>query len=157
MKIAEALMEGVLAGKTDGANPNSVTTITGTLANPWGDMTEEEIQQLYLDISNAKASALLTATITNGNSSTTDTLSVLSDKRNKRTVATGDGFIISAIVVVSNGIINAAASALYVANDGSLISAHLWNGEDFTDLVATEQAQLIETVLTIIRHPLPED
>lgn len=138
-------------------NPNSITTITGTLANPWGDMTEEEIQQLYLDISNAEVNALLTVTITNGNSSTaSNTLSVLSDKRNKRTVTTGDGFVISALVFGLNGIINEAGSAAYMANDGSLFSAYFWDGEDFIDLVATEQVQLIKTVLTIIRHPLPE-
>lgn len=48
MLDTESFLLGIATGGGgDGGNPNYVETITGTLANPWGDKIPDELVQLY--------------------------------------------------------------------------------------------------------------
>lgn len=128
-----------------GGNPNYVETITGTVANPWGD---------------TDPLALLTA-LADGNATVFMEIdaSVLGISYPVRPQASntaalhGDSFWFAAIMTL--GETSSTAVLIEYLDNGVLnfIKA-LINGQ-YNEL--SQYASILPTTLTIIRHPLPED
>lgn len=55
----ESMLLGMAAGGGGSGNPNTVETINGTLANPFGTMTEGELKTLIQNVTNGSATAIL--------------------------------------------------------------------------------------------------
>lgn len=133
-----------------GGNPNSVQTITGTLAEPWGDFDKAE--ELSAAIENGNASAKLTLDISVLQAGL-DTIrawlyaGVIDDQY--------AAFFTSAAQFDSEGITLGFEACIFFSFDGNVRSSYLEAqiGADYSDLSA--YASLIPTTLTIIWHPLP--
>jgi hypothetical protein len=120
-------------------NPNKVVTVTGTIANPWGDLDFADLRSGFL---NNTLSVWLTATM--GGS----TMIPLAPRKD-----TSAGLYFSFISVLDdfspdNGVV------IHYGEDGLLfevVSIEHGVGADYSGY-----ANLIPTELTVIYHPLPE-
>ena len=121
--------------ETGGGNPNSVETITGTLANPWGGTT---LSELVESISNNGATALLTV----GN----ETMWMEYNE--------DDGWISAtrAVLNIFSGALNSAKNITYSASTGALVYAKNISSNGS----ASNISNTTSCTLTIIHHPLPE-
>lgn len=121
------------------SNPNTVTIITGTLADPWGDLGFETIRQGLLS---HNMSALITASLGG-------TIMYAPLEAYEQTIYMGqagtmdDGYVASSILWANLGA--QVTKTLYLLNS---------NG-GYQDLSSALSDDL-ETTLTVISHPLPE-
>ena len=125
-------------------NPNSVETITGTLANPWGTMESQEISALFADLANGDASAIITVDAS----------------------AIGSGSTSCALISVENFCI-ASGLAVDDTQTGSGFRA-IWSstylaaayvvsisGSNCSVIELDEYASILPTSTQIFRHPMP--
>ena len=124
-------------GGGGGGNPNYVETITGTLENPWGNVTAS-------DFAAALASNEVSATL----QITVGTATALVNP-----VISGSYLIFSVAAYGSSGW-SVIASAAYLVSNGRLLYAFYQQGGTLTDLKSMSES--ISTTLTIIHHPLPQ-
>ena len=126
-----------------GGNPNYVETITGTLAEPWGNVN---YASLIDGINDGSITAEIIASIPNG-PSLDFALRVSSDNAALR----GSG----AFYNVSDTVTLNEAFAVSWYPNATLGYAVITQGG--VDMNITEYAALAITTLTIIHHPLPEE
>lgn len=121
-------------------NPNSVETVTGTLAEPYPDGDWSALKNDILS-----GNATVNASLRMGDS--TGVFSIVPAFGN-----------LNVYGVSSNINVDLESSTAYTINwnnDGSLSRAMVLQNGSVSDL--TSLAEYIETTITIIRHPLPED
>lgn len=132
-------------GFSGGGNPNSVQTITGTLADPFGTMSNEEFYSFCNAYYTGAASALL---VIDGSGLGADDITLSLDPRyNEPTFCSS---------YISSDTVNCG----YVSYFGNRsFSPFLESAKGYTTdggIVEYEQyATLLPTTLTIIWHPLP--
>lgn len=125
-----------------GGNPNYVETITGTLANPWGEI---DAGNLANEIANNNANAEIAWDAT--------AIGVGTDRSPLYTGNDGIQLLVRTSRI-GEPTDYAALDIAWLTSDGELASAHaLTSGAGYVDLQG--YASLITTVLTIIHHPLP--
>lgn len=122
-------------------NSNKVVTVTGTMADPWGDL---DVAELQAGINDNSLTIWMTASL--GGQTT---VPICPRKAN-------DGAMIFSSVIIRNGSIFDGLSAEYATQDGHAIKIYgIGEGGELTDYMAF--ANQITTELTVIYHPLPEE
>lgn len=127
-----------------GGNPNYVETITGTLANPWGD---KEYAGLIADIDSNAVTAIMVATVPGGGGTSLPFSLVTIDSSIR-----GSGAFYN-YTNLDGPSLNEAFAVTW-DDDGTLHYAVITQGGADTDITA--YASLATTTLTIIHHPLPD-
>ena len=133
---------GQAAGGGGGSgNPNYVETITGTLANPWG---EKSYSELVDGIVNLDASVTLIV----------DATSIGYDEY-LLSVARGEAIMAGQLPLMSCGYSDGDWSAVYAffTSNGTLYQAMALSNGQTLDM--TQYAALLPTTLEIVHHPLP--
>lgn len=126
-----------------GENPNTVETITGTMANPWGDKI---FATLASEIAVNNATAILQGSL--NDLPAIGQVNIELDDEEKVTAA---NFSWANLALEGDG--DSYAVTTQWDTDGTLIQVlHSMNG---TVSDVTELAGLATTTLTIIHHPLP--
>lgn len=120
-------------------NPNYVETITGTLANPWG---EADYAQLVSDVASKNATAFISVPTMNF------AAYLLADVNDNAFVVNGANFLIT-----DPPSLYIAAFARYTSG-GALSLLLTWQNGTTTDV--TSMLSGSETTLTITHHPLPD-
>lgn len=128
-----------------GGNPNSVETITGTVANPWGDVDPAELGS---EILNNNATAIMTITTEDG-TITAPMLIIFIDELDY------SSFSVANINVGSD--YGNAAQIMYAYKNLIKAKSAIFGGGTVTVTDLLEVASQIPTTLMIIHHPLPED
>lgn len=124
-------------GGGGGGNPNTVVTVDGTLAEPFGALSAETIME---GISNQSVTALLTIYLP-GSPATTLTGAILNN------------LLVFSLAFSINGSNWLRAASAQYQSSGVLALAAVDNAGSFSNITA--QAGSINTTLTIINHPLP--
>ncbi len=134
---AGAAFNPVIVG-SGGGNPNFVETITGTMADPWGELDYAELVQ---DVGNNDATATLAVPSMNLVAYLISNQSELS-LNGANFISAGDDMTLAV-----------AAFAKYGA-DGALNVILMW--QNGTAMDVTSMLSGAETTLTVIHHPLPD-
>lgn len=138
-------------GDEGGGNPNRVETITGTLADPWGDF--DDAKELNTALHDGNASAYLALDISALQVGYNEIVEPLIGTSMASDYAS---FKSSGADLSSVGLDYATAVIIYFNFDDVVRPPQLYAqvGDTFADL--SDYASLIPTTLTIIWHPLPE-
>lgn len=127
-----------------GGNPNMVQTITGTLADPWGDLDHQE---LFDALSHNNASCRLAVDLTEiAMGSLTTLLFAEEDKTSPDAYSSGAS--------ITSSEVYRCYQARWSYIDGDLCAFTAVLSGVYQDL--SSYASAIPTTLTIIWHPLPE-
>jgi len=138
MDVVSFIMGQKMSGGGGGGNPNYVQTITGTLANPWGDYPS---QTLFSNALNNNITLLIR--FNTGNAWTRD-FPIYTDRHDI-------GYSGNVNFVETNGA--EIVSAYWILWGTSLEEAFMYSSfTDKTDM--SSMAAHIPTVLTIIHHPM---
>ena len=133
-----AIARALGSGGGGGGNPNTVQTVTGTLANPWGDI---DVSKLFTDLENEEATAYLTIDASALGAGTIPTV-----------LKTGSSNIYASGANI--GIALSDTSAYYIIwYQGTLTDARMLSGGNVVDI--SSYASVITTSLTVVWHPLP--
>ncbi len=134
-------------------NPNTVVTVTGTAANPWGDMTTAEIKDLFDAIEAGNATAIIeteAATIHVSASSTTDIPS------------TKSVFLVNLAAYVSGASTSPSIAQCYLfaynRQTGAIVEARMASAQNGGAGIIVDLSygtSEIPSTLTVIYHPLP--
>ena len=144
MALYDILLAKQLAGSGGGGgggNPNTVQTITGTLANPWGDVDPDE---LGAKLESLDASANITI----------DASALGAGEINSRMNGNSVSVYTNGASIPSDSASDATA---YVVSwlHGSLTIAKMLSGGNIVNI--SPYASMLTTSITIIWHPLPAD
>ena len=148
LRTPENINPNILRGMLDkvATNPNTLVTISGTVANPWGEMTVEEIQALHDDILNHQATALYSF----GDELLVSVIALPGSEPDEippRFQISGVG-----IQELDDTIEVLAGAAVVYSKSGALMSSFLCFDNVWTNTY--ESANLSEANLIIIHHPL---
>ena len=132
-----------LSSGSGGGNPNTVKTITGTVASPWGNIDTSE---LYTAIANGNATAKI---IIDGSAVGAGNIEAFFNARNDfiffnggNIGSTGEYATRVGAYVVSYNAINGELMTMDMAQNGTVASM-------------VSYASMLPTSLTVIYHPLP--
>ena len=125
-----------------GGNPNRVQTITGTVENPWGDMTSEEVNQLLYKVKSGDATVYITVD-----------LSILGFEP----FTLGTDYNANEYRFIYSSVERETYFAGNITYDGlAELSGFYYLEENATEVTElTASAEFFPTTLTIIWHPLP--
>lgn len=127
-----------------GGNPNRVQTITGTLADPWGDL---DYQELFDALSNNNASCRLVADLTALGMPNIETLLYANENEDAPSAY-------SSGAVIGSSEIYECYQAIWHYVDGDLVRFGAVLSGVYQNLLS--YASAIPTTITIIWHPLPD-
>ncbi len=144
-------------GDEGGGNPNRVQTITGTLADPWGDVGFDALYEalpLYnndnsIVVRNATAIMLIDGTELGMGVAKLPLHSVIDSNSTEFIIGDGFSFVTAGFLACESGWERDGLYSAYVISGSS-------QDNSYTDTDVKEYASLIPTTLTIIWHPLPD-
>lgn len=124
-------------------NPNSSETITGTLSNPWGEMTMDQINELRRDIMSGNASMTVNMTLNGTTAHTSVNVYDYAFRMHFVSYITSSPVELDSAVQVEYG------------NNGELLVAIMTMSGQTTDV--KPMANMVTTTMIIYRHPMPDE
>ena len=138
----EAASTWLEIGSGSGGNPNSVQVITGTLANPFGDVDLEELETAF-DNGGASMTIIVDATVIGQGVFPRAVMNWTSEY----------SFTLSSVRGYTTELVSAAL-VIWDSDTGNVSVATMYSGATGTDILS--YAASIPTTLTIYWHPMPE-